>query len=300
MSEKTQLEEQEAIVTFSQNSWDGQRIEGSSAVNALEQGKVLFFPHLAFPLSAQQQRLLDPALVDPKKKNISYSVGNHLIKGVADAAVEPQIRKLLESYYQSCSALISSVLPQYQHVLRKPVNSLRLHPVTVWRNNSSWRKDDSRLHVDAFPFRPNYGERILRIFTNVNPHGEDRVWRVGEPFSELATRMLPKLSSYSPRKSWLLEKIGVTKSLRSHYDHLMLQLHDKMKADGHYQQHGQQLTQRFPTGSTWVCFSDQTPHAAMSGQFMLEQTFLMSVKDMQNPELSPLKTLQRLTRQKLI
>ena len=110
MSEKTQLEEQEAIVTFSQNSWDGQRIEGSSAVNALEQGKVLFFPHLAFTLSAQQQRLLDPALVDPKKKNISYSVGNHLIKGVADAAVEPQIRKLLESYYQSCSALISSVL----------------------------------------------------------------------------------------------------------------------------------------------------------------------------------------------
>ena len=80
----------------------------------------------------------------------------------------------------------------------------------------------------------------------------------------------------------------------------MLQLHDKMKADGHYQQYGQQLTQHFPAGSTWVCFSDQTPHAAMSGQFMLEQTFLMSVKDMQNPELSPLKTLQKITRQKLI
>jgi hypothetical protein len=25
------------------------------------------------------------------------------------------------------------------------------------------------MHVDAFPSRPNYGERILRVFTNVNP-----------------------------------------------------------------------------------------------------------------------------------
>ena len=33
----------------------------------------------------------------------------------------------------------------------------------------SWRKDDSRLHVDAFPSRPNRGERILRVFCNVNP-----------------------------------------------------------------------------------------------------------------------------------
>ncbi len=34
----------------------------------------------------------------------------------------------------------------------------------------------------------------------------------------------------------------------------------------------------FPPGSVWVCFSDQTSHAVMSGQFMLEQTFFLPVK----------------------
>lgn len=46
------------------------------------------------------------------------------------------------------------------------------------------RADDRRLHVDAFPTRPNYGERILRVFANVNPAGVPRAWRVGEPFGK--------------------------------------------------------------------------------------------------------------------
>ena len=41
----------------------------------------------------------------------------------------------------------------------------------------SWRKDDSRLHVDAFPSRPNRGERILRVFSNVNPDRGPRLAR---------------------------------------------------------------------------------------------------------------------------
>lgn len=63
--------------------------------------------------------------------------------------------------------------------------------MAAWRDSTSWRKDDSRLHVDAFPSRPNYGERIIRIFTNINPHGEARSWRVGEDFTQLASRYLP-------------------------------------------------------------------------------------------------------------
>ncbi|MCC3702909.1 Kdo hydroxylase family protein [Rouxiella badensis] len=299
MAEKNQLDTQ-SIITFPNDDWRAKTGAISSAVEELEQGKILFFPHLGYPLNTQQQSLLDPALVDPKRKNISYDVGRHQIKGVANSEKEPQVRKLLEDYYQACSALIDTVLPEYQSVLRRPVNSLRLHPVSEWRNKSSWRKDDSRLHVDAFPSRPNYGERILRIFTNINPHGEDRVWRIGEPFPQLAERYLPKLAGFSPFKSWLQHKLHITKTPRSHYDHLMLQMHDKMKSDDNYQKNGQQITQRFPPGSSWICFSDQTPHAAMSGQFMLEQTFLLSVKDMHNPDASPLRTLQRITNKRLL
>ncbi len=299
MAEPNLLDPQ-TVISYPNSDWRATSAATSVAVDALEQGKVLFFPALAFPLNAQQRSLLDPALVDPKRKNISYDASSQQIKGVANLDKQPQIKELLADYYQSCRALIDSVLPEYQNVLRKPVNSLRLHPVSEWTHNSSWRKDDTRLHVDAFPSRPSYGERILRIFTNINPHGEDRVWRIGEPFPQLAERYLPTLAGFSPFKSWLQHKLFITKTPRSHYDHLMLQMHDRMKSDADYQKNGQQITQRFPAGSSWICFSDQTPHAAMGGQFMLEQTFLLSVKDMHNPDASPLRTLQRLTNKTLI
>ncbi|MBF8439023.1 Kdo hydroxylase family protein [Serratia ureilytica] len=289
---------EQAVLTLPLRQWAA--AEASSAVSELEQGKVLFLPELAFTLSEQEMPLLDPALVDPKRKNISYQPLSGKLTGVAVAERRQQVQQLLERYYQSCRQLIAGLLPEYQEALHHPTGSLRLHPVSAWRANSSWRKDDSRLHVDAFPSRPNYGERILRIFTNINPHGEHRQWRVGEPFPELAQRFMPRLARYSAFSSWLQHRVRITKTRRSHYDHLMLQLHDAMKADGDYQQQGPQLALTFPPGSSWICFSDQTPHAAMGGQFMLEQTFLLPVNKMQDPQRSPLKVLEQLRGQPLI
>lgn len=288
----------QAVLTLPLRQWAA--AEASSAVSELEQGKVLFLPELAFTLSEQEMPLLDPALVDPKRKNISYQPLSGKLTGVAVAERRQQVQQLLERYYQSCRQLIAGLLPEYQEALHHPTGSLRLHPVSAWRASSSWRKDDSRLHVDAFPSRPNYGERILRIFTNINPHGEHRQWRVGEPFPELAQRFMPRLARYSAFSSWLQHRVRITKTRRSHYDHLMLQLHDAMKADGNYQQQGPQLALAFPPGSSWICFSDQTPHAAMGGQFMLEQTFLLPVNKMQDPQRSPLKVLEQLRGQPLI
>ncbi|MEL5635906.1 Kdo hydroxylase family protein [Serratia marcescens] len=289
---------EQAVLTLPLRQWAA--AEASSAVSELEQGKVLFLPELAFTLSEQEMPLLDPALVDPKRKNISYQPLSGKLTGVAVAERRQQVQQLLERYYQSCRQLIAGLLPEYQEALHHPTGSLRLHPVSAWRASSSWRKDDSRLHVDAFPSRPNYGERILRIFTNINPHGEHRQWRVGEPFPELAQRFMPRLARYSAFSSWLQHRVRITKTRRSHYDHLMLQLHDAMKADGDYQQQGPQLALTFPPGSSWICFSDQTPHAAMGGQFMLEQTFLLPVNKMQDPQRSPLKVLEQLRGQPLI
>ncbi|CAI1594720.1 Protein of uncharacterised function (DUF2843) [Serratia quinivorans] len=292
---------EQALMTLPQRQWDSAPLPAAlTATLALEQGKVLFLPELKFPLLADEIALLDPALVDIKRKNISYWPESQKLSGVAIAAQQPQVQALLERYYQACRQLIAGLLPHYQQTLHSPVNSLRLHPVSAWRATSSWRKDDSRLHVDAFPSRPNQGERILRIFTNINPHGEHRQWRVGEPFPQLARRFIPRLPRYSPLSSWLQHKVGITKRRRSHYDHLMLHLHDAMKADQNYQQQGPQLALDLPPGSSWICFSDQTPHAAMAGQFMLEQTFLLPVSAMKNPRQSPLKMLETLLRKPLI
>lgn len=288
----------DATYTHALSHWGADQPD--SVVGELEQGKVIFLPQLAFTLTAQEQALLNPAVVDPKRKNISYQPLKDKLTGVAVAEQEPAVRALLQRHYQSCLQLIGSILPEYQRALHTPTNSLRLHPVTKWTQSTSWRKDDSRLHVDAFPSRPNYGERILRIFTNINPTGEGRSWRVGEAFPTLAERFLPHLKNYSPVGSWLQNAVGITKSRRSHYDHLMLQMHDAMKADADYQKQGPQLAIEFPAGSSWICFSDQTPHAAMGGQFMLEQTFLLPVDSMQSPQHSPLKVLEDLLRKPLI
>ncbi|MGP2426049.1 Kdo hydroxylase family protein [Yersinia sp. 2538 StPb PI] len=288
------------ILTLPNSSWDQSETENARAIEALEQGKVLFLPHLAFALSEQEKQLLNPALVDVKRKNISFKPVEGSLTGVIDESKITLTRQLLERYYQRCLNLINQLLPEYKSALHSPTNSLRLHPVAAWRDNTSWRKDDSRLHVDAFPSRPNYGERIIRIFTNINPQGEPRSWRVGENFTQLASRYLPQLDDYSPISSWLQNKVGITKRRRSHYDHLMLQLHDKMKSDLDYQKNGSQQAIDFPSGSSWICFSDQTPHAAMGGQYMLEQTFLLPVTGMKHPEQSPLKILESLTQKALI
>lgn len=284
----------DAIITVPQLSWQQPQpqLTRQKAIYGLEQGKVVYLPELAFKLTEEEARRLNEQVVERGRKNISYRASQARLVGVASERDKVVITGLLKRHYQAANALVANLLPHYQHALHTPVNTLRLHPVTAWSNKNSWRKDDSRLHVDAFPSRPIQGQRILRIFTNINPAGEDRVWRLGENFSAIADRFLPDCKKYHPHFCWLLNRLGITKSLRTHYDHLMLGLHDAMKASQHYQQHGRQLQVHFPAGSSWICYSDQTPHAAMSGQFMLEQTFLLSVEDMLDPEQSPLRQLE--------
>ena len=69
----------------------------------------------------------------------------------------------------------------------------------------------------------------------------------------------------------------------------MLGMHDAMKLDTAYQARASHLTFGFPPGSTWVCFSDQTAHAALSGQHMMEQTLHLPVEAQYFPERAPLR-----------
>jgi len=74
----------------------------------------------------------------------------------------------------------------------------------------------------------------------------------------------------------------------------MLELHDKVKADLDYQQNAAQQHIDFPPGASWIVFSDQVLHAAMSGQFMMEQTLMLPVNNLRNPESSPLRMLEKI------
>ena len=279
------------IVRIDNDEWH--TVQGNDAWRAaLEAGKVLFFPNLGFQLQPEERALLRPDIRDPGVRNISLNVDGSLKGAVGDAATQAALEAMIARFREQASALIAALLPFYVSALRLAPTSYR--PTQVETRTQSWRADDRRLHVDAFPSRPNYGERILRVFANINPDGADRVWRVGEPFETVARKFLPKAKPYVPWQATLLEKLRVTKSLRSEYDHLMLQLHDGMKSDMDFQRHSSQETVAFPAGSVWVCFSDQASHAVMSGQYMLEQTLHLPPGHAYDPSASPLAILTRL------
>jgi hypothetical protein len=267
-------------------------------IAALEAGKVLYFPRLAFMLGSDEQRFLTPGARDPGARNISLDAHGNLKGAAGDAATQAEMAAMIGRFRTQAQTLIDAILPGYRGALRLAPTSYR--PMQVESRSQSWRADDRRLHVDAFPSRPNYGERILRVFTNLNPDGLPRVWRVGEPFEQVAKRFLPRAKRYVRWQAQMLKALHVTKSLRSEYDHLMLQLHDGMKSDLDYQRTASQVTMPFPAGSVWVCFSDQASHAVMSGQYMMEQTLHLPVERQYDPDSSPLAILTRLTGRTLI
>lgn len=262
------------------------------ATQQLEEGSVLFFPNLAFDLTPNETPLLIGTEIEAKCKNISFNPNTQKIKGTI--AKEEQLQHMMtmmSRYAIFATRLLNSLLPYYQKHLTLGRTSFR--PIEIIGRKTSPRQDDTRLHVDAFPSSPNQGNRILRVFTNINPEERNRVWNLGQPFEAVLQHFAPQLTQpvFGYRK--MLAMLGVTKSYRTLYDHYMLKLHDSMKLDEEYQQGVDKIEFHFPPGSTWVVMTDIVSHAALAGQFMLEQTFYLAPKAMKNPELSPLRVLER-------
>ena len=267
-------------------------------ITDLEAGKVLHFTSLEFPVSALELSFFTPEIRNPKSRNISLDVSGNLKGALGSDEVQSGLGAMMGRFRAQSQLLVISYFPCYKEHLRLGPTSFR--PDQIETRKQSWRADDRRLHVDAFPSRPNYGERILRVFININPNKVPRVWRVGEPFEAVVERFLANTAPYSAWRAKALNIFGITKSLRSEYDHLMLQLHDAMKRDLDYQRNSPQSTVPFPAGSVWACFSDQTSHAAMSGQYMMEQTFHLPVSNQYDTTASPLAILRRYTGRELI
>jgi len=282
------------IIEMPDNLGQGDQFKDRTAelMNELEAGNVLHCPNWRFSLSPTETRLLNPRIADPARKNISVEADGKTLRGVvAEASLLEDVRAMIARFQRDARELIDAVCAPYGKHLRPAPASLRLHRVET--RQASWRKDDSRLHVDAFPSRPLAGTRILRVFVNIHPGGEPRVWRVGEPFERVAEQFLPRLRAPFPGLAPILKALKITKGLRTPYDHYMLGLHDAMKADLTYQQRCAQKTMPFSPGSAWICYSDQTSHAVMSGQFMMEQTYFLAKEAMMFPKKSPQSILER-------
>jgi 3-deoxy-D-manno-oct-2-ulosonic acid (Kdo) hydroxylase len=288
------------IETFNLSSWDTDCSPDiiKRAINSLEEGKVLFFPHLSFQLLDGEFDFLSHQLVHPGTKNISFSQKTGLVKG--SLCKEDKItclKQMMHRYAQSTFQLMEKLFISYHQNLEVARTSFR--PVEIEGRVASYRKDDTLLHVDAFPSTPTQGRRILRIFSNVNQEGKARIWRLGSPFENVVKYFVPKIKKPLRGVNLLLEALKITRGRRTLYDHYMLQLHNAMKFDMDYQKNVPQIQFHFPPGSTWIAYTDQVSHAAIMGNGAVEQTFYVPRRTMHNFQTAPQTVLENFLGKKL-
>src|SRR5581483_4978573 len=251
-----------------------------------EHGHVLYFPHLPFQLAKEEEEFLHRSLTNGKAKNISLDHTRGKLQGTsASGERATRLAAMIERFGAGATRFVEGLLPRYAGLERARTS---FRPVEVEDRPYSVIKDDRLLHIDAFPSRPmQKGRRILRFFANVAPRGSRR-WEVGEPFENFVGRFVPRLRRHPPGQSWLLGRLGVTRGKRSRYDEMMLSLHDGAKRDSRYQKESPHAVLEFPPGSSWLVYTDQVLHAALKGEFALEQTFHLDLAQMAEPQRAPL------------
>jgi hypothetical protein len=291
-----------SVKAFEIAKWDlnPEKDVQTSAIEHLEGGNVLFFPMLPFHLTDQEKAFLTPSIGDPKKKNISYNIQKDALSGTLLNEEERRpLKGMIRRFAEQSTSFLEKLIPHYKKDLIWGKTSFRPFEISG-RTVASNRKDDTLLHVDSFPSNPTGGTRILRIFTNINHENKPRIWKTGEPFEAVAEKMLSRVGAPIPGYSQLLNLLGITKSLRTSYDHYMLQIHNAMKKDQHYQNTVSQEEVIFPPGTSWMVFTDQVSHAALKGQHVLEQTYHIPVTSLQNEATAPLRVLERRLKKRLI
>lgn len=278
----------------------------------LEGGNILFFPSAPFPFPKEEIAFLlqQKQGGSAARKNIAYKpqldrITNHDTKDPKAAA---QLKEILSNYSKRVTEFLSLFLSPYAKEWKHDYASFR--PFQEKGRKLRLRARNDLLHVDAFPTRPLHGARILRFFTNINPT-EGRHWITSEGFGDLAKRYAGEItvprsadnnlkSRIEKKMKKLLQTAGLKLPLRSPYDTFMLNMHNFLKENGDFQENCHKDHWEFPPGSCWMVFTDQVSHAALAGQYALEQTFLIPPKVLLCPEKSPAATLERLSGKNLI
>ena len=269
----------------------------------LEKGAILFFPAPPFDLPQSEiDFLVSLTPADSRlHKNISYRPEQDLLRGFSDAANEARAHGIMRCYAAEVRGFVSRFLAPYAGKFQMDYASFR--PLEEEARDLPLHKKNDLLHVDAFPSRPTRGARILRVFTNVNPI-KGRVWVVAERFPELAARFAEPAGLQRIAARWSPMLRGLRRGLgnflpiadRAPYDEFMLHFHDWLKENAAFQEAKEGKEQvEFPPMATWLVFTDGVPHAALSGQFAIEQTFIIPVDALVSPEVAPIRVLEKLS-----
>jgi hypothetical protein len=274
----------------------------------LEQGNILFFAKtpFSFPESDRAFLLSQRQSGAAYHKNIAYRPQEDRLTGLdknsdRDEAV---LRAIMRSYSQRVTDFITELLPAYAGAIRPDFASFRPQQEQGRQLRVNARND--LLHFDSFPTRPTHGDRIMRVFTNFNPV-EPRVWLTTDTFDKLAEQFAGEKSAAGlfPKKTGGISAIGrsvlrVARTLgipvrpASAYDDFMHRFHNFLKHNTEFQQNCPKTRWEFPPNSSWIAFTDMISHAVLSGQYAIEQTYIVSRSALTLPEKAPVNVLERL------
>lgn len=281
----------------------------------LEAGSVLFFPQTPIAIAAEDlDFLLDQQQVGSGyHKNIAYRPSEDRVTGFVsqEHATEERLRAVMRSYSRAVVEFLSRFLAPYQQRWKLDYASYR--PQEEQGRDLKLTKRNDLMHTDAFPTRPTHGDRILRFFNNINPQ-RSREWITGGTFESLVRQFagqrqlaernqIPIPSDIDHRGvAGVLAAAGKSLGLatvmpalaRSPYDEFMHRFHNWLKENSDYQQHAPKERHSFPPGSSWMCYTDMVSHAVLSGQYALEQTFIVSKEAMVTPAKTPIRILEEI------
>jgi hypothetical protein len=283
-----------------------------NALEALENGGLVFLPKVGFELIARERELLsdlrnllakqpegangrptiifEPARGRIKKFNFAYS-GGKLVRAQIKSPVLPDVERMVMRFGTWAEDLIARLLPSYVSVLDRDR--------VTYRPNQ--RSAVQPLHVDSAYGYPTQGRGMLRIFCNIDPLHRPRIWQIGEPFECFARRFLPSVRLRNP--GWtasMLSRLGFVGGAKTAYDMMIAELRRLGKRDAEYQRTAPRRIVEFPSGSSWLAITDLVLHGAVSGQHGVDQTFFLPAAGMRNPSRSSLRILERLSGRELV
>src|ERR1700677_1010170 len=259
-----------------------------------ERGQILFFRELPFHLPAQDQEFLREQQWTELRlhKNVSYRPSEDILRGVSGKAeTVGRLHSIMRNYSAQIIEFVGNFLSPYSGKWNLDFASFR--PLEEENRNLPVHKRNDLLHVDAFPSRPTRGGRILRIFTNLNLV-RPRVWNTTEKFNAIARKFaktagLEKIAEDDSAISRVVHnlgaKLGLTAPGRTPYDMFMLRFHDYLKENADFQKNTPKTQIDFPPLATWIVFTDCVAHAVMSGQYAIEQTFLIPPNALVTPQV---------------
>jgi len=314
VAEKT-FQEPNEVTDYTINGWtdpSGRAQAAHRMCERLEDGEILYFRTPPFEFPEEDRRLLLGVRQTGARihKNISYRPLRGRISGVAkDSPDKERLADILGRFSKSVTHFVDDLLLPYRWKVKLDYASFRPLQELGRQNRVTARND--LLHVDNFPTRPTNGDRILRVFVNINPD-EGRRWITGQSFHHIADQFvgpvgldkfiraadapMTRVSNLGKR---VASSLGLKVAVRSPYDEFMLAMHHAMKMDEAYQQNEHRRFWELPPMSAWMVYTDSVPHAVESGQYALEQTYMISPDVMVSPEKTPVNVLEKIAGRKL-